>query len=56
MIISQWQRDGVRYRQTAFVVPFDGVPKTGERIYAEDTLVLMMRFEIQPVDNTDRQA
>ncbi|MBW1802301.1 MAG: hypothetical protein JRJ85_16425, partial [Deltaproteobacteria bacterium] len=56
MIASQWQRDGVRYRQTAFVVPFDGVPKAGERIYAEDTLVLMMRFEIQPVDNADRKA
>ncbi|MHC4656358.1 MAG: hypothetical protein ACYS91_15275, partial [Planctomycetota bacterium] len=56
MIVSQWQRDGVQYRQTAFVVPFDGVPKAGERIFAEDTLVLMMRFEIQPVDNADREA
>mgnify|MGYP001105167970 CR=1 FL=1 len=56
MIVSQWQRDGVQYRQTAFVVPFDGVPEAGERIYAEDTLVLMMRFEIQPVDNADRKA
>ncbi|MHC4085625.1 MAG: hypothetical protein ACYSWZ_10000 [Planctomycetota bacterium] len=56
MIVSQWQRDGVQYSQTAFVVPFDGVPKAGERIYAEDTLVLMMRFEIQPVDNADHEA
>ncbi|MDH4240502.1 MAG: hypothetical protein OEW48_13155 [Phycisphaerae bacterium] len=56
MIVSQWQRDGVQYRQTAFVVPFDGIPNAGERIYAEDTLVLMMRFEIQPVDNPDREA
>lgn len=56
MIVSQWQRDGVQYRQTAFVVPFDGVPDAGERIYADDTLVLMMRFEIQNVDNADREA
>ncbi|MHC4694228.1 MAG: hypothetical protein ACYS67_15910, partial [Planctomycetota bacterium] len=56
MIASQWRRDGVQYRQTAFVVPFDGVPKAGERIYADDTLVLMMRFEIQPVDNADHEV
>ncbi|MBW8040689.1 MAG: hypothetical protein FVQ85_11885 [Planctomycetes bacterium] len=56
IIVSQWQRDGVQYRQTAFVVPFDGVPEAGQRIFADDTLVLMMRFEIQPVDNADCQA
>ena len=56
MIVGQWERDGVRYRQTAFVVPFDGVPKAGERIYADDTLVLMMRFEIRRVDNAEREA
>ena len=47
MIVAQWQRDGVRYQQTAFVVPFDGVPEQGESIYADDTLVLMMRFEME---------
>jgi len=56
MIVSQWQRDGVQYRQTAFVVPFDGVPKADQRIYADDTLVLMIRFEIQRLDNTEREA
>jgi hypothetical protein len=56
MIVSRWQRDGVSYRQTAFVIPFDGVPKQGERIRGDDTLVLMMRFEIQPADDVDRQA
>jgi hypothetical protein len=56
MIVSQWQRDGVQYRQTAFVVPFDGVPMSGERIYADDTLVLMIKFEIQGIDNAQRQA
>ena len=56
MIVGQWEWDGVCYRQTAFVVPFDGVPKAGERIYADDTLMLMMRFEIRRVDNVDREA
>jgi len=56
MIVGEWERDGVCYRQTAFVVPFEGVPKDGERIYADDTLVLMMRFEIRRADNADREA
>jgi hypothetical protein len=56
MIVGEWERNGVRYRQSAFVVPFDGVPEGKERIYAEDTLVLMMRFEIRRVDNADREA
>jgi hypothetical protein len=46
LIVAAWERDGVRYQQTAFVVPFDGVPKAGEAIYADDTLVLIARFEI----------
>jgi hypothetical protein len=46
MTVTQWRRDGVHYRQTAFVVPFNGVPKEDSSIYADDTLVLMMRFEI----------
>ena len=56
MIVGQWQRDGVHYCQTAFVVPFDGVPGTNERIYADDTLVLMLKFEIWRADNTQRDA
>ena len=56
MIVSQWQRDGVQYSQTAFVVPFDGVPKADQRIYADDTLVLMIKFEIQRLDNIEREA
>jgi len=46
MTVTQWRRGGVRYRQTAFVVPFDGVPNQGGSIYADDTLVLMLRFEM----------
>ena len=56
MVVSQWEQDGIRYRQTAFVVPFDGVPKTGRRIYGDDTLVLMMRFDIQRLGKGDREA
>ena len=56
MMVGVWERDGVRYKQTAFVVPFDGVPKPGNSIFADDTLVMMLRFEISGTDNTDRQA
>ena len=56
MTVTHLERDGVHYRQTAFVVPFDGVPGPDERILADDTLVLMNRFEIWPNDNTGREA
>lgn len=56
MIVGQWQHNGVRYRQTAFVIPFDGVPKNGDAIYADDTLVLMSRFEISRTEDNQRQA
>jgi len=56
MIVAQWQREGVRYRQTAFVVPFNGVPQPGERIFADDTLVLMMRFEMEQAGDQEVQA
>jgi len=55
MTVTQWRRGGVRYRQTAFVVPFDGVPKVGDSIYADDTLVLMIRFEMTP-EGADAEA
>jgi len=46
IITAQWERDGIRYEQTAFVVPFDGVPNAGGRIWADDTLVLMMQLKL----------
>ncbi|MBN1417218.1 MAG: hypothetical protein JXP34_00485, partial [Planctomycetes bacterium] len=49
MISATWERDGVRYRQTAFVVPLAGVPAAGERILADDTLVLMARIEMEAI-------
>jgi len=56
MIVAAWEHDGVHYRQTAFVIPFDGAPKAGEAIYADDTLVLMLRFEIARAGAEEPQA
>ena len=56
MIVAQWERDGVRYCQSAFVIPFGGVPKGDNRIYADDTVVLMVRFEMSRTDNAEREA
>ena len=56
MTMTQWQRDGIRYQQTAFVVPLAGVPREGQRIKADDTLVLVSRFEMQPVEGSQGDA
>jgi hypothetical protein len=56
IIVAQWERDSVLYRQTAFVIPFNGVPPGDGRIYADDTLVLMSRFEISAAEKTECQA
>jgi hypothetical protein len=45
--VTTYERNGVRYRQTAFVAPLKGVPKGRERILAEDILVCMMRIEME---------
>ncbi len=61
MTVTAWERDGVRYRQTAFAIPLAGVPSPGQRILADDTLVLLIRFEMgfapgasEAEDRTDR--
>ncbi|MBM3335358.1 hypothetical protein FJY63_11915, partial [Candidatus Sumerlaeota bacterium] len=51
IVISEWVRRDILYRQTAFVVPFDGVPYAWKGIRADDTLVLMMQIELS---NTGR--
>jgi len=56
MIVTEWQHNDVRYRQTAFVIPFDGVPKAGQAIYADDTLVLVARFEITRTGDKEAEA
>jgi len=56
MAVTTWERGGVRYRQTAFVVPLDGVPKNGERVRAESTLVCMIRFEMERMSDTAAEA
>jgi len=57
MMVARWRRDGVQYRQSVFVVPFDGVPEEGRAIDADDTLVLMARFEMSRAgDAVESQA
>ena len=56
MIVGVWERDGVRYRQTAFAVPLMGVPGPGSRIWADDTLVLMMRIEMEALGGAEAEA
>ena len=46
IVASKWRRDGVEYEQTAYAVPFNGVPSAGERIEADDTLVLMVSIKL----------
>ncbi|HOZ48943.1 MAG TPA: hypothetical protein PK468_20225, partial [Candidatus Hydrogenedentes bacterium] len=56
MIGAVWTRDGVRYRQTAFAVPLAGVPEEGGAVRADDTIVLMIRFEMSSLDGADHEA
>jgi hypothetical protein len=49
MTVSEWEHSGVRYTQTAFVTPLAGAPARGRRILADDTLVLILRFEMATV-------
>jgi len=56
IIVAAWEHEGVRYRQTAFVIPLMGVPKAGGRIRADDTLVLMVRFDLQRIGSAEGQA
>jgi len=56
IIHAEWRREGVRYSQRAFVVPFAGIPAPGGAIYADDTLVLMIRFKIARAGDEEAQA
>lgn len=56
MVVAQWEREGISYRQIAFVIPFDGVPSGDGRLYADDTLMLMSRFEISAAEKNECQA
>ena len=47
MVAGVWEHEGVRYTETAFAVPLAGVPQKGERILADDPLVLMVRIEME---------
>lgn len=47
IVVSKWDDNGINYTQTAYVIPLNGVPKAGGRIWADDTLVLMIRIEVE---------
>lgn len=49
MAVMVWEHDGVRYTETAFAAPLAGVPAPGGRILADDTLVMLIRFEMEPL-------
>ncbi len=56
IMVTTWRRDGVEYRQTAFVIRFDGVPAPGGAIFADDTLIFMARIEMQALGDSEREA
>jgi len=56
MVVAVWERTGVRYRQTAFVIPLMGVPDAGGRIWGDDTLVLMARVDMEVIDRPEAEA
>lgn len=49
IVVATWEQAGVRYRQTVFAVPLQGVPPPGARIWGDDALVTMVRFEMERV-------
>lgn len=44
IVESEFGDETLRYVQEAFVTPLEGVPRAGARIWADDPLVLLMRF------------
>jgi len=49
IIDATWEERGVRYRQRAFAIPLEGIPEAGGRIEADDTVVLMLRIDMEHV-------
>ena len=47
IVETVWEHGGVRYTETAFVIPLAGVPAPGVRILAEDPLVMMVRIDME---------
>lgn len=56
IMISTWEAAGVRYRQTVLAVPLTGVPPAGARVWADDTLVLMARIEMESLAGARAEA
>jgi len=56
IIVNEWEEGGVKYRQTAFAMPLNGVPKEGQRIHADDSMVMLVRIEMERAGNADAEA
>ncbi len=49
LMTGSWERRGVRYTQTVFVLPRDGLPEDDRPLAADDPLVLLMRIVMSRV-------
>ncbi len=56
IITTAWEHRGVRYRQTAFALPFNGVPVKGAQLWADDPILLMMRIEVERLYGDEAEA
>jgi len=56
IVETVWEHEGVRYTETAFVIPLAGVPAPGVRILAEDPLVMMVRIDMEAMGGTEAEA
>jgi len=56
VIFSRWELNGIRATQTAFAIPLLGIPNAGGRVWADDTLVLMIRLELENPTSEDREV
>lgn len=56
IIHTQWQRDGVKYTQTAFATRLDPGSLGFPDMQADDTTVLMMRISVENVSSEEQPA
>ncbi len=56
VVVSRWEENQIAYTQTCFVIPLNGVPNAGGRIWADDALVLMMRIECRNTGTAPAKA
>ncbi len=56
IIVNVWEEGGVRYRQVAFVMPLSGVPEAGQRVQADDPMVLLVRIMMERMGSENAGA